>query len=266
MVASSRSKSGTAPPGSFRTLLLNAAPSALARASADCPAVPREMVREVSERRRDRGNRAPRPRGGGRFAMARHAQRLEIFQVVQAAQGAVRPKRGLEVVDLEAVRRFAGPPDPHSGLVRSLAGEANARGPFRGHVPTAAAAVLIAPLGCAPGLRPPVVVPKGVAAGIAAPGPPPRGQDGPAPRAAARPRPREGADRQQRGALRRRYRNAGSRSASSCGELTPARNSGSAPIENCMPVQNRPNSPKRDDASSNRISYTSFLNTSGSSA
>jgi hypothetical protein len=181
-------------------------------------------------------------------------QRLEVVEVVHAAQRAVRSQSRLAMVDLEPVRRLPGTPRPHRVFVRSLAREPDSRRALRRDVTAPAAAVFVAPLGGAPRLRPPVVVPKCVAAAVAAPGAAAGRQFLTAPGAATRPRPRERTDRQERGALRCAYRNAGSRSASNCGERLPARKSGSTAIENCIPVQNRPNSPKRDDASSKRIS------------
>jgi hypothetical protein len=213
------------------------------------------MLREVSDRGGSAGRWAPRPRGRRRLAMASHAQCLEILEVMQATERAMRAQRRLEMVDLKPVRRPPGTPRPHGAPIVPVDRETRARGPFRRHVPAAAAAILITALGCATRLRPPVVIPKRLAADVAAPRPAPRRQCLTAPGATAGPCSRERASCQQRGALRRfGYRNAASRSASNCGDASPARKSGSAAIENCIPVQNWPNSPNRDDASSKRIS------------
>jgi hypothetical protein len=186
--------------------------------------------------------------------VARHAQCFQILEVVNAAERPVRAESRTAVIDLEAILRLPRAPFPHRRLIGAFVREADPGGTLGGNVSAPAAAILVAPFGGAARLRPPVVVPKSVAAAIAAPRAAARRQRFTAPRAAARARARKRADRQERGALRCFYRNAGLRSASSCGEASPARKSGSAAIENCIPVQKCPNSPKRDDASSNRIS------------
>ncbi len=200
-------------------------------------------------------------------AVTRDAQRFEIFEMVQAGKRAMRSERLHAVIDLEPVLRPARAPRPRGRLVRGLGGKARARRTLRRDVSAPAAAVLVALLGRRARARPPVIVPERVVAAVAAPRPPARGQRGAAPRAAARPRLRERAGGQQRGALGCRYgASAGSRVTFNCGERRPSRKSPSAAVANCIPVQKRPNSPNRDDASSKRISYTSFLNVSGSSA
>ena len=188
--------------------------------------------------------------------MAGDAERLQILEVVQATQGAVGPTRRAAVVDLEPFRRAAGAPGAHRSAKVRFAREARAGRPLGWDVAAPAATVLVASLGRSPGDRPPVILPEGFAAAVAAPGPPPRGERRTAPGTPAGTTAGQFADRQERRALRpfgrhaqrragpsTRLRTGSGFAASSRGELVPVRNSGRAAAENWTPVQNAPNSP-----------------------
>src|SRR5580704_12850379 len=123
------------------------------------------------------------------FPVARDAQRLEVREMMGAAERAVLTEARNQVVDLQMIR-----PALFSGHL------------LRRDVAAAHAAVLVAPLRRAPGLRPPVVVPKHGRAAVLAPGPAPLRQRFAAPSAAAGERAREGAGREEGRALRSRSR------------------------------------------------------------
>lgn len=195
--------------------------------------------------------------------MAGDAERLEILEMVQATQTPVCPTCRLEVVDLEPLRRALPPPGPHRRTIRALAGILLARRTRGWSVPAAATAIAVAALRGPPRHRPPMVGPKGIPTRIATPRPPPGWKRRPTPPTPLAPLIRQRTGCEERSALRGAGggvaqcapgRPAAMGCASSAGELVPSRNAPSEGIENCMPVQNCPNSPKREDASSKRIS------------
>src|SRR5205807_3738585 len=130
--------------------------------------------RKPSFRRAHRGSR-PESRRSARqspcmLRVAGHAERLEVVEMMGAAQGGVTAFAGFTVVDLQAVLDPGRAPGAQSG---PAAGRALRRGMAAAH-----AAPAVALLGGPPRHRPPMVAPEIVRAGLSAPAPAPGGKNG----------------------------------------------------------------------------------------
>src|SRR5437660_209438 len=185
--------------------------------------------------------------------------------MVRAVQRAVLAAARDDVVHLEARDALLLAPGAHRREVCRVGAVRGACRALRAARAAALAAIAVAELGGAARDRPPVVGPELLAAAVAAPRAAPRRQLRGAPRARAVGGPRrERADRKQRVALHVREGRAHTSSLVPSGSVKKmagydsscSRSTSRAPscaTENCIPVQNRPNSAKRADASSKRI-------------
>lgn len=122
--------------------------------------------------------------------MARYAERLQILQMMRAAERAVQAHTRDAMIDLEAIALARLAPRAHGGVVRR-GRDAAFRRTLHRNVAAPRAAVLIAALCRAARERPPMVFPKAVGTAVAAPGAPALGKLAAAPRAALRRAMRE---------------------------------------------------------------------------